>query len=76
MDARGRFGEHERVARGVSESNSSFLSAFQTFQVHPSVPDPDLEIRKREGGVGGGGGCCGHSDPYKRGCGLQTKICP
>ena len=63
MDARGRFGEHERVARGVSESNSSFLSAFQTFQVHPSVPDPDLEIRKREGGVGGGGGGCGHPDP-------------
>ena len=31
-----RFGEHERrvrVARGVAESNSSFLSALQTSQV-------------------------------------------
>ena len=30
MDARGKFGEHERsvrVARGVAESTSSFLSA-------------------------------------------------
>ena len=30
MDARGKFGEHERsirVARGAAESNSSFLSA-------------------------------------------------
>ena len=38
MDARGKFGEHEkrvRVARGVAESNSSFLSALETFQVHP-----------------------------------------
>ena len=38
MDARGKFEEHEksvRVARGVAESNSSFLSALQTFQVHP-----------------------------------------
>ena len=38
MDARGKFGEHERsirVARGVAESNSSFLSALQTSQVHP-----------------------------------------
>ena len=38
MDARGKFGEHERsarVARGVVESNSSFLSALQTSQVHP-----------------------------------------
>ena len=37
MDARGKFGEHERsvrVARGVAESNSSFLSALQTSQVH------------------------------------------
>ena len=36
-EARGKFGEqHERcvrVARGISESNSSFLSALQTFQV-------------------------------------------
>ena len=32
-EARGKFGEHERcvrVARGVAESNSSFLSALQT----------------------------------------------
>ena len=38
MDARGKFGEHERsvrVARGVAESNSSFLSALQTSQDHP-----------------------------------------
>ena len=37
MDARGKFGEHERsvrVARGAAESNSSFLSALQTSQVH------------------------------------------
>ena len=36
MDARGKFGEHERcvrVARGAAESNSSFLSALQTSQV-------------------------------------------
>ena len=40
MDARGKFGEHERsvrVARGAAESNSSFLSALQTFQVHPLI---------------------------------------
>ena len=38
MDARGKFGGHEkyvRVARGAEESNSSFLSALQTSQVHP-----------------------------------------
>ena len=38
MDTRGKFGEHEkcvRVARGAAESNSSFLSALQTSQVHP-----------------------------------------
>ena len=38
MDARGKFGEHERsarVARGAAESNSSFLSALQTSRVHP-----------------------------------------
>ena len=38
MDARGKLGEHEkcvRVARGAAESNSSFLSALQTSQVHP-----------------------------------------
>ena len=38
VDARGKFGEHEkcvRVARGAAESNSSFLSALQTSQVHP-----------------------------------------
>ena len=37
MDARGKFGEHEssvRVVRGAAESNSSFLSALQTSQVH------------------------------------------
>ena len=36
-EARGKFGEHERcvrVARGVAESNSSFLSALQTSQVN------------------------------------------
>ena len=27
-EARGKFGEHVRVARGVAESNSSFLSCF------------------------------------------------
>ena len=35
-EARGKFGEHERcvrVARGVAESNFSFLSALQTSQV-------------------------------------------
>ena len=41
MDARGKFGEHERsvrVARGVVEGNSSFLSALQTSQVlHNSI---------------------------------------
>ena len=40
MDARGKFGEHERsvsVARGAAESNSSFLSALQTSQVHPQL---------------------------------------
>ena len=43
MDARGKFGEQERsvrVARGVAESNSSFLSALTTSQVHP-----ELDIR-------------------------------
>ena len=38
MDACGKFGEHERcvrVVRGAAESNSSFLSALQTSQVHP-----------------------------------------
>ena len=38
MNARGKFGEHERsvrVARGTAESNSSFLSALQTSQVYP-----------------------------------------
>ena len=40
MDARGKFGEHERsvrVARGAAESTSSFLSALQTSQVHPKL---------------------------------------
>ena len=35
-EAHGKFGEHERcvrVAQGVAESNSSFLSALQTSQV-------------------------------------------
>ena len=35
-EARGKFGEHKRcvrVARGVAERNSSFLSALQTSQV-------------------------------------------
>ena len=43
MDERGKFGEHERsvrVARGVAESNSSFLRLFcalQIFRVHPEI---------------------------------------
>ena len=40
MDARVKFGEHERcveLARGAAESNSSFLSALQTSQVHPQL---------------------------------------
>ena len=36
MDARGKFGEHERCAR-VAECNSSFLSALQTSQVHQQL---------------------------------------
>ena len=46
MDARGRFGENERsvrVARGAAKSNSSFLSALQTSQVHPQL---DIRIAK------------------------------
>ena len=38
MDARWKFGEHERcvrVARSDSRVHSSFLSALQTSQVHP-----------------------------------------
>ena len=38
MNARGKFGEHEKcvgVARGVAEISSSFLSALQASQVHP-----------------------------------------
>ena len=37
MDARGKFGEHQRcvrVALGCASSNSSFLRALQTSQVH------------------------------------------
>ena len=40
MDARGKFGEHERsvrVARGAAERNSGFLSALQTSQVQPQL---------------------------------------
>ena len=40
MDARGKFGEHGRsvrVAPGAAESNSSFLSAILTSQVHPQL---------------------------------------
>ena len=41
MDAREKFGEHERsvrVARGAAESNSSFLSALQTSKcIHNSI---------------------------------------
>ena len=40
MDARGKFGEHERSVR---VSNSSFLSALQSSQVHPK-----LDIRTAE----------------------------
>ena len=40
-EAHGKFGEHERcvrVARGLAESNSSFLSALQTSRVlHTSM---------------------------------------
>ena len=39
-DARGEHERSLRVARGVVESNSSFLSALQTSQVHP-----ELDIR-------------------------------
>ena len=39
MDAPGKFGENKkkniRVARDAAESNSSFLSALQIYQVHP-----------------------------------------
>ena len=36
MDARGKFGEYEKYVRVArAESNSSFLSALQTSQVHP-----------------------------------------
>ena len=38
MYALGKFEEHEkcvRVARDAAESNSNFLSALQTFEVHP-----------------------------------------
>ena len=38
MNARGKFGEHEKcvgVARGVAEISSSFLSALQASQAHP-----------------------------------------
>ena len=43
MDERGKFGLHERsvrVARGVAESNSSFLRfscALQISHVHPEI---------------------------------------
>ena len=40
MDARGKFGKHERclrVTRGAAESNSSFLHALQTCQVNPKL---------------------------------------
>ena len=40
LDARGKFGEQEkcvRVARGATESNSSFLSTLQTSRVHPQL---------------------------------------
>ena len=65
MDARGKFEEYERVAPGVGKSNSSFLSALQTFQVHPSVPDPDLEIR--------GEGVLQSSRPLQKGGAVSKK---
>ena len=40
METRGKFGKHERsvrVARGAAKSNSSFLSALQTSQMHPKL---------------------------------------
>ena len=46
FEARGKFGEHKRcvrVARGAAESNSNFLSALQTSQVHPK---PDIRAAK------------------------------
>ena len=46
MDARRKFGEHEkcvRVARGGAESNSCFLSALQTSQVHPQLDYAQLK---------------------------------
>ena len=36
MDARGKFGGHERCVR-VAENNFSFLSALQTSRVHPQL---------------------------------------
>ena len=49
-EARGKFGEHERcvrVARGVAESNSSFLSALQTSQVlHISMNAQKMQIEE------------------------------
>ena len=41
----GKFGEHERcvrVAQGIAESNSSFLSALQTSQVLLILMNPQL----------------------------------
>ena len=35
MDGLGKFEEDEKCVRGAAESNSSFLSALQTSQVHP-----------------------------------------
>ena len=52
MDARGKFGEHERsvrVARGAADSNSSFLSALQTSRpcVHKDfVHDDSIVVEK------------------------------
>ena len=46
MDARGKFGAHERclrVAWGTAKSNSSFLSALETSQVHPYL---DISLAK------------------------------
>ena len=40
MDTRGTFGKQQRcvrVARGAADSNSSFLNALETSQVHPSL---------------------------------------
>ena len=47
MDARGKFGEHERsvrVARGAAESNSSFLNSSFMNQLFYNIASGNVEI--------------------------------